>query len=70
MSKSIDYKITPVSVSEVVRFYRLGTANAVAGYREYLMQNTESHHYNGLTMDQWFIAEIQKYVDSLVETNQ
>ena len=67
MSKSINYKITPMSVSAVVGFYRLGAANAVAGYREYLDQNVESHHYNDLTIDEWFIAEVQVYVDQLIE---
>ena len=67
MSRSIDYKITPMSVSAVVGFYKLGTTNAVAGYREYLDQNVESHHYNDLTIDEWFIAEVQVYVDYLVE---
>ena len=66
MARSIDYKITPMSVSAVVGFYRLGSVNAVAGYKEYLDQNIESHHYNDLTLEEWFITEVQTYVNELV----
>jgi hypothetical protein len=62
--------VTPLDVTGFMGFYKVDASKVVAEYHRYLMANLENHHYNGLTMDQWYTKEIQQYIDDLVKENK
>ncbi len=66
MSRSIDYKITPLSVSGFTGFYKVTEEDAVEAYKQYLDQNTTGQHYDGKTKEEWFTEAINEYIVHLI----
>ncbi len=54
MPKSIQLKITPLSIQEFMRKYNVGSTE----YIKYLEANTATHHYQGKTLEQWLQAQL------------
>ena len=71
MPFSATYKITPMSVLMFKHSFdvQLDDEAVVYAYKTYLNTNAENHHYNGITIDEWYKREIQLFKKSCEESN-
>ena len=60
MPLSQEYKITPMSVLMFKKSFdvQLDDEAVVYAYQVYLNTNKNQHHYNGITIDEWYKREI------------
>ena len=61
----IEYRINPLSLTGFMGVYNVASEKVATEYNNYLEQNQDKHHYQGLTQEQWYRSEIQHYISSL-----